>query len=136
MSNLFEQATRRKLRFPSPRGPLTVEQLWDLPLQSKASPEFSLDAVARAVNADLKATAEESFVAPEANSANSTQQLMLDIVKHVIAVRIADNKAAESLSAKRAERQKLLGLLEKRKDEALESLTPEQIEARLAALGV
>ena len=30
MSDLFEQATRKKLRFQLPKGELTIEQLWDL----------------------------------------------------------------------------------------------------------
>ena len=32
--NIFEYATRAKLRFASSRGDLTVEQLWDVPLRS------------------------------------------------------------------------------------------------------
>jgi hypothetical protein len=32
--NIFEQATRAKIRFSTPVGMLSVEDLWDLPLTS------------------------------------------------------------------------------------------------------
>ena len=35
-NNIFEYATRSKLRFQSSHGVLTVEQLWEVPLRSKA----------------------------------------------------------------------------------------------------
>lgn len=38
--NMFEFATRSKLRFTSARGELTAEQLWDVPLRSRD--DFSL----------------------------------------------------------------------------------------------
>ena len=65
--NLFEIATRQKFTFPSPRGLLNVEQLWDLPLTSirpdgsTRTDSVSLDTVARAVNTQLKAVTEETF---------------------------------------------------------------------------
>ena len=49
MSNIFELATRKALRFGTERGPVTVEQLWQMPLQSKNL--FDLDNVAKACNA-------------------------------------------------------------------------------------
>lgn len=134
MSEIFMLATRQKLRFPSCRGPLTVEQLWDMPLQSKSVPEFSLDDVAKQVNRDLKATGEQSFVSPDVGGENTKLALMLDIVKSVIAVKMAEQAATATRAANAAERQKLLGILADKQDEALKSMTPEQIQARLAAL--
>ena len=58
--NLFEIATRAKFRFDSLKGALTVEQLWELPLQSRTG--VDLDTVAKGINASLKEVAEESFV--------------------------------------------------------------------------
>lgn len=34
MTNIFEKASRTKVRFEHPRGNFTVEQLWELPLKS------------------------------------------------------------------------------------------------------
>lgn len=95
--NIFEKATREKFRYPSAKGQLTTEQLWELPLTAKSG--FSLDEVAKAVNAELKAVDTESFVATETNPAKATLETKLEIVKHVIAVRIADDRAAKAAAA-------------------------------------
>lgn len=129
--SIFEQASRLKLRFASVKGELTIEHLWDLPLQSKTS--FDLDTVAKAVARNLKAVTEESFVV-ETSPANTVLILKLDVVKHIIAVRLAENAAATNRSARSAERQKLLGILADKQDESLKNLTPEQIQKRLDEL--
>lgn len=54
---LFELATRQKLRFASPKGLLTVEDLWDLPMTGNTS----LDSVSKLANRDVKVSAEESL---------------------------------------------------------------------------
>jgi hypothetical protein len=131
--NIFEQASRQKARFASIKGEITTEQLWDLPLQSKSG--FDLDTVAKNVNAELKGVTEESFVATTSNPAKATLELKLEIVKHVIAVRLAENEAQRSAAAKAAEKQRLLDILAKKEDQALEGLTPEQIRERINQLG-
>lgn len=130
--NIFEQASRQKLRFPTNKGELTTEQLWDLPLQSKS--QFDLDTVAKSVSGELRGATEESFVATTVNPAKKELELKLEIVKHVIAVRIAENEAAHNAAARKAEREKLLGILADKQDEELKNLTPEQIKERLTAL--
>ena len=83
---MFEKAARLKLRFDTPRGNLTVEDLWDIPLTGQ---QISLDNVAKAVNKGLKASEEESFVA-KPSSKDRVLSLKLDILKHVIRVRLAE----------------------------------------------
>lgn len=131
--NIFEQASQQKLRFPSVKGELTTEQLWDLPLQSKN--QFDLDTVAKTVNNELKNVTEESFVATTTSPAKTILELKFEIVKHVIAVRIATNAAARDQAARKAEKDKLIGILADKQDEALKGLTPEEIQTRIAALG-
>lgn len=131
--NLFEQASRQKLRFASERGELMVEQLWDLPLTSKNG--FDLDTLAREVNRQLRLLSEESFVETKRAPATEILELKLEILKHIIAVRIAEREKNLAAVARSAERQRLLEILGKKEDAALEALTPEQIKARLDALG-
>lgn len=130
---LFEKITRTKVRFPSTRGDMTVENLWDMPLSAKNG--FDLDTVAKAVNADLKAQAEESFVETSANPRKAVLQLQLDVLKHIITVKQAENAAARAASDNAAKRNKLMEILGKKQDEALESLTPDQLAAEIAKLG-
>lgn len=129
--NIFEQASIQKLRFPSVRGELTTEQLWDLPLTSKS--DFDLNTVAKTVNRDLKASAEEDFVSTR-TSANSRQELMLEIVKHVIASKLATQEAIRNRAAKAAMRQKVLDALADKQDAELKGLSVEELQKKLAEL--
>jgi hypothetical protein len=128
---MFEKATRLKLRFSSIRGDLSTEQLWDLPLQSKTG--FDLDTVAKGVNAQLKESAEESFVT-EKSPVSEELSLKLDILKHIIAVKLKEREEAKAASQRRAELGRLVEVLEHKKDEALKDLSVEELEARIAAL--
>lgn len=130
--NIFEQATRRAIRFESAKGDLSVEQLWDLPLQSRN--QFDLDTVAKTVNRQLNAVTEESFVSVRENPAKETLSLKLEIVKHIIAVKLQEAEEARNRANKASEKEKLLRLLDEKQNEALRALTPEEIQERLKAL--
>ena len=130
--NIFEQATRRAIRFESPKGDLSVEQLWDLPLQSRN--QFDLDTVAKTVNRQLNAVTEESFVSVRENPAKETLSLKLEIVKHIISVKLQEAEEARNRANKASEKEKLLRLLDEKQNEALRALTPEEIQERLKAL--
>jgi hypothetical protein len=132
MNDLFITASRRKFRFASERGDLTVEQLWDMPLTARTG--FDLNNVARGVNNELKGLAEESFVETSTNPRRKTLEQMLEIVKTVIATKQAEAKAATETAAKSALRAKLAETIERKKDEKLGSASIEELEAQLAAL--
>ena len=85
MEKLFENATREKVRFETSRGVISVEDVWDLPLQSKNG--FDLDSIAKDVNRQLKASGEESFVKPT-TAGDSVLELKLEIIKHIIKVKL------------------------------------------------
>ncbi|MBB2946582.1 hypothetical protein FB565_006350 [Actinoplanes lutulentus] len=126
---IFEKATREKFRYPSTKGLLTTEQLWELPLTAKSG--FSLDDVAKTVNAELKAIDTESFVATETNAAKATLETKLEVVKHVIAIRLAEDQAAKAAAAKKLEKEKLLAVLGRKQDAVLENLTEAELLARI-----
>ncbi len=130
--SIFEQATRANLRFPSARGMLSTEDLWELQLTQPQG--FDLDNVAKAVNAELKAATEESFVETKANPAKARLELALEVVKHIIAVRIKEREDRKNRDARLEERRKLLAVLESKQVESLQGKTAEEILARLAEL--
>ena len=132
MDNLFLQATREKFRFESSKGDLSVEQLWDLPLTSRIG--FDLDTVAKAVNANLKSSNEESFVNVSNNPAVSRLQAQLEVVKAIIEVKLAQAETAKKRAEKAAERQRLMEVLHSKKDQELQGLSVEEIERRLSQL--
>lgn len=128
---MFEKAAREKFRFPSVRGELTVENLFDLPLQAKSG--FDLDNVAKELNATLKQMGEESFVSTNTPGRTLVEE-KLEIVKHVIKTRLDENAAKQNAAKRASEIEKLEALLERKQDEALLALTPEQIQEKLATL--
>ena len=130
--SIFEQATRQQLRFPSAKGSLTVEDLWQLPLQAKSG--FDLDTVAKNVNSSLKAIGEESFVTTSTNPSAAPLALALDIVKYIISVKKTENEATRARADRLTERNKLVNILAEKQDSALRNLTPEEIQKRLAEL--
>lgn len=123
--NMFERASRVKLRFLSAKGALTVENLWDLPLQSTTG--MDLDTLAKATNATLKSASEESFVTISSNPLKEESELKLDILKHILISKQAE-QADRVNAAQRAERKrKLLNILADKEDDSLKQMTPEQI---------
>lgn len=130
--NIFETASRKAFRFTSNKGELTTEQLWSLPLVS--GNKFDLNNVAVAVNNDLKALAEESFVSVKKVPGKADLETKLEIVKHIIVIRQEELEAARSAAEKAAKREKLVQALANQEDKQLESMTPDEIRAKLAEL--
>jgi len=129
--SMFEQAFRLQLRFESAKGLLTVEDLWNLPLTSDTS-KANLDDLARDLYHKVKSAGEVSFVT-EAKT-DPTVQLAFDIVKHVIGVRLEENKAAEMARQNKALKQKLMEVLDRKENAALENLTPDELRQKIEGL--
>lgn len=132
IDNLFMKASRRKLRFDSTRGALTVEDLWDLPLTS--SKGFDLNAVGQTIIRELREHGEESLVTTSVDPRKGELELALEIVKTVIATKQADNAKALAASARREERAKILDALARKDDEALTTASRDELLDRLAKI--
>lgn len=136
--NIFEQATRKHLLYPSNKGELTTEQLWELPLISRNN--VDLNTVAKAVNQELKSTTEESFVPdvakPKTNDTKAADlELKMAVIKHIIAVK-ADEEAQKNKAAEIAvQRKRLEALLAIKEEQELQSMSKEDIQRQLAELG-
>lgn len=130
--NIFEQASKKKIRFSSNRGDLTVEQLWDMPLQSKSG--FDLDTIAKEVNRGIKESSEESFVTTKASPVKSGLELQLEILKHVIAVKIEAAASAAKRAENEARRAKLIEALENKQNSELNNMSTEDILKELEKL--
>lgn len=123
--NIFEAATRAKLRFSTAVGWIGVEDLWDAPLAR-------LDRIAIDLHGALK-TETISFVDDEVKG-DAKAQLAFDVVKWVIDVKKVERKAALDAKAKRDEKQKLLAALARAEDRQLEGKTADELRALIEAL--
>lgn len=129
--SIFEQATRQGLRFNSPVGDLTTEDLWSLPLTSKTA-RANLDTIAIALNRQIKETTEESFVV--AKREDSTSQLKFDIVKHIIDIRIEEAKAAKTANDNKEKKQQILALIIAKENEQLAGQSLDDLKALASSL--
>lgn len=134
--DMFEQASRTKLRFHSPKGLLTVEDLWDLPLQAASANRANLDAIASELHRQTRDAADAvSFVNPQAESRNAANlQLAFDIVRHVIRVRVEERDALQAAAQRREKKQRLLELIAQKEDAALGEKSVDELRALAESL--
>lgn len=130
--NLFETAVMKKYRFNSPVGQLSVEDLYDLPLTTTGS-KASLDNVAKEINRQIKNTEEESFVTVSTKASTELRN-KLDILKHIISVRITERDAKKAAEQKKAQAQRIREILANKQDEALMSKGADELEQLLKDL--
>jgi hypothetical protein len=131
--NLFIAASRNKVRFDTVQGQLSIEDLWDLPLQTTRSGRACLDTIAIELDQRLKNAGTTSFV-NDAPVGNDELKMKFDIVLHVIEVRKAENKAVEVLRANAERKQKILSLIANKEDEALASQSVDELRELVSTL--
>ena len=129
---MFEKATRQQLRFNSKKGLLSVEDLWTLPLKASGT-SVDLDDVAKIVHKELKESEEVSFVAP-VTSSNTAAQLKMDIVKHIIAVKLAEQDAAEKARETKEKKQMIMQIIAEKQNQALANSSVEDLQKMLDSL--
>jgi MoxR-like ATPase len=127
---MFEEATRRKLRYETAQGVLSVEELWDLPLTSHR--RVNLNDIAIALHNQLKHDT-VSFV-DDAEKPDPVLQLRFDVVKYVIDVRKAEMRTAAEASAKAEQKQKILGIIARKEDAALEGMDLDKLREMIGSL--
>lgn len=124
--NIFERAARAKTRFPSTKGLLSVEDLWDLSLTH-------LNTIAKTVNKALKAESEEDFITVKSEK-NTELELQLDLVKHVIASKLAQEEINKKSAETRAKKERIEALIIEKKEKQLGEKSVEELEAQLREL--
>lgn len=134
--SLFEQASRLKLRFDTPKGELSAEDLWGLPLRPTVNKPLCLDGIARALYAKVKQEGEIVSFVSAIPAKKNLDQLRFEIVKYIIDVLLAEERAEKDQAARKMELQKLLEIRAGKEDESLKNLTLDQLNERIAALKV
>lgn len=127
---MFEQASRLKLRFDTPVGSVSTEDLWDLPLlRGKAN----LDDLAKSLNKLVKESGEESFVVKKSNK-NETLELMFEIVKHVISVKLQEKEAAKIKEEAKEKKSLIMSILADKENEELKGKSIDELRALMESL--
>lgn len=124
--NLFEIASKQKLRFTTVKGLLSTEDLWDLPLTT-------LNDLAKSLSKQVKEAGEESFIEVK-SSANEKLDNMFEIVKHIIKVKLAEKEVLKVAKENATKKAQILELIHQKKNESLASMPVEELEKMLADL--
>jgi hypothetical protein len=124
---MFEKASRIKLRFNAHCGVITTEDLWDLTL-------IQLNALAKNLNKEVKSSQEEDFlkdILPE----DTIPKLKFDLVLYVLNTKKQERTARLEAKEKKARKEKILEIIAKKQDNALEEKTEDELLKELAGLG-
>ena len=123
--NLFEIATRNRYRF-NYKGVMTVEDLWSLRVED-------LEAIFKMLNRQKKTVDEDSLLATK-SAEDQDLANKIDIVRYIVSVKLAEAADRVSAAEKKAQRDKILEIVAKKKDKALEDMGIEDLMKKLEEL--
>jgi hypothetical protein len=123
--NIFEKATREKLRFETAKGLLSVESIWSLNLDSLIDLESDLTLVVDSYGKQTRRNRTGRTKDQELN------ELRLAIVTHAIDTKEAEITAAANEAQNKQHNSKIQDLILQKKQDHLASLSIEQLEALL-----
>lgn len=124
-TNIFEYAVRNKVRFPF-KGMISVEDLWDLSLTN-------LDSIYKTLNKQVKQSEEESLLATKTD-VDTELEVQIEIVKHIVSVKLAEQEMREKAVATKAQRQKIMSIIADKENEALKNCSIDDLRKMLGDL--
>ena len=123
MSNIFEKASRLKVRFTlsttKSSGTISVEDLWELSLPD-------LDNVAKKLNKEIKDSSEESFITSK-SKADELLELKFELVKHVITVKLLEKEKKAVDAQRKSELARIDELIAKKEINSLEEKSLDEL---------
>lgn len=123
--NLFEIATRNRYRF-NYKGVMTVEDLWSLRVED-------LDAIFKMLNRQKKTADEDSLLVTK-SAEDQDLANKIDIVRYIVSVKLAEAAERVSAAEKKAQRDKIMEIVAKKKDKALEDMGIDDLMKKLEEL--
>lgn len=125
---MYKQATRIGLKVTTPKGMLSVEQLWQLSLTDIAISIRNIKKVLKKDDDD-----DLSFL-DNSKSVDAKLQLSFDILKDIYVTRKEEQQAEITKRDNDAKRQKLVELIAEKQDSALANKSIDELIAELKAL--
>jgi len=118
--NLFEKATRLKLRVNTPKGLLSVEQLWDLNLTTLAES-------IKVYKQEVKREDDLDFLLEESTTIDEKIQLSFDVLKSIYLTKKQEQISQKETAEIKAHNAKIDELIFKRKQAEMEALSIEEL---------
>ena len=125
---MFEKITRKKVRFESVRGCLSIEDLWDLPLLNAV---VNLDDMAKKLSKALKEN-EESFVKPKKKDESlELLKLKFKAVKYIIGVKLKEEEAKKEEVQNKVKYNKIVNVIEEKEIDELKGKSAKELKKEL-----
>lgn len=116
----FKLASQQKLRIQTTRGPLSVEQLWDLNVNE-------LDAVAVQLETEHEASGKKSFLVKRSVKDRAVK-LRFDIVLEILNTKVEEAEAAREAAENKAHNAEIDSLIAEKKAEGLKKKSIKELE--------
>ena len=124
MMNIFEKATKQKIRFDY-KGSVSVEDLWELDVNE-------LDDIFKKLNGQIKLS--EVSLLDKKDREDTLINTQIKIVKEIVATKLAEKDARLLLIEKKEKKQKILAIMASKEDDALEKKSPAALKKMLDEL--
>lgn len=122
MENMFEYATRNKVRFPF-KGQISVEDLWDLRTDD-------LDTVFKTLNRQVKQSEEESLLVTK-TAEDTALDVQIAIVKYIFDIKMQEANARLLDKERKAQKQKIMAILAHKQEQELQNKSVDELQKML-----
>lgn len=119
--DIFEKSIRNGLRWYTTKGNVSIEDVYQLPLKT-TNGSTSLDDLAKSLYREIVANGEASFV-DDAVGGNTLLELKLDVVKHIIAVKKAENAIAVNAVDIKKQREKIMAAMARNDQTSMDEMS-------------
>lgn len=123
---MYKQASRLCLRFQTSKGPLSVEQLWSLSMKDLANSIKAVNEVLKKESGD-----ELSFLSETTEVVDVENSLRFAILKDVYVTKKSEMENARDEAKRKEERQKIMGIIARKQENALEEMSIEDLTKML-----
>lgn len=120
---MYKQASKQKLRYQTNKGLLTTEQLWDLSITE-------LDRLAVILEEDYDKSKGKSFISVKSEK-DAAIKLRFDIVLDILNTKVDEAEKQRAHLNDKEHNEKILSLINKKKESSLENLSVEELEKQL-----
>ena len=127
---IFKKASKQKLRFSTNRGVLSVEQLWDLSKDEIRQLVIKAREAAKKSSGEVN-DSELSFLDAPAKTKATDDELRFEILKDIYLTKKSAEEMAQKKAEVKASNKKLLELIARKQDEALEKKSIKELEKML-----
>lgn len=120
---MYKEGIRKKLRFTTSKGNLTIEQLYDLSINE-------LDTLAVTLDGEYENSKQKSFVVKR-SSKNKDIKLAFDIVLDILNTKLEEAEEAKNAAERKANNERIFEIIASKEQKALENKSIAELKKML-----